>query len=135
MKGFILLALFVAAVATASRGDTVFVEAEGFAERGGWVLDQQFIEVMGSPYLLAHGLGVPVEDAKATVPFPAPGEYHVFVRTKNWVPGYGGADAPGRFQLLIDGTPLKETFGTRSGWQRSESSLPALHMRSALHST
>jgi hypothetical protein len=36
---------------------TVLIEAEGFADRGGWVVDQQAMDVMGSPYLLAHGLG------------------------------------------------------------------------------
>ena len=28
-----------------------------FAQLGGWVIDQQFMDQMGSPYLLAHGLG------------------------------------------------------------------------------
>ena len=42
----------------------VLVEAEGFDERGGWVVDQQFMDVMGSSYLLAHGLGKPVENAR-----------------------------------------------------------------------
>jgi hypothetical protein len=41
----------------------IFLEAEQFADTGGWDLDQQSMEVMGSPYLLAHGLGVPVRDA------------------------------------------------------------------------
>ena len=41
----------------------VLVEAEQFADLGGWVVDQQFMDQMGSPYLLAHGLGVPVRDA------------------------------------------------------------------------
>jgi hypothetical protein len=46
-----------------------FLEAEQFAEAGGWDLDQQSMEQMGSPYLLAHGLGVPVQDAAATASF------------------------------------------------------------------
>jgi hypothetical protein len=43
-----------------------FLEAQLFAEAGGWDLDQPSMEQMGSPYLLAHGLGVPVQDAVAT---------------------------------------------------------------------
>ena len=43
--------------------DCVLVEAESFKETGGWVVDQQFMDLMGSPYLLAHGLGEPVPDA------------------------------------------------------------------------
>ena len=41
----------------------LFVEAESFTQKGGWVVDQQFMDLMGSPYLLAHGIGVPVADA------------------------------------------------------------------------
>ena len=37
--------------------DHMLIEAESFDQAGGWVLDTQFIEIMGSPYLLAHGLG------------------------------------------------------------------------------
>ena len=42
-------------------------------DAGGWSLDAQFMDVMGSPYLLAHGLGVRVTDAKAYVSFPEQG--------------------------------------------------------------
>ena len=55
------------APANASPQSTVMlVEAESFANRGGWKLDTQFIHEMGSPYLLAHGLGRPVADATTT---------------------------------------------------------------------
>ena len=33
----------------------LFVETESFANKGGWAVDQQFMDLMGSPYLLAHG--------------------------------------------------------------------------------
>ena len=45
----------------------ILVEAESFAEKGGWKVDQQFVHSMGSPYLLAHGMGIPVANAKTTV--------------------------------------------------------------------
>ena len=51
-------------------GDNVLVEAESFSNLGGWKLDTQFIENMGSPYLLAHGLGRPVENAPLPSPTP-----------------------------------------------------------------
>ncbi len=38
-----------------ARADTILVEAESFENQGGWKLDTQFIDEMGSPYLLAHG--------------------------------------------------------------------------------
>ena len=50
-----------------SRSETVLVEAEAFSTHGGWKLDTQFIDLMGSPYLMAHGLGIPVENAETTV--------------------------------------------------------------------
>ena len=53
----------------------VLIEAEDFASYGGWVLDSQFETQMGSPYLLAHGLGRPVADATTTVVLPRGGEY------------------------------------------------------------
>lgn len=98
----------------------VLVEAESFEQLGGWVLDQQFMDQMGSPFLLAHGLGVPVDDASTAVEFPAPGTYRVWVRTRNWVAPWNAPGAPGRFQVLVDGRPLDPVFGTEGAqwhWQ------------------
>jgi len=91
----------------------VLVEAESFSDFGGWVVDQQAMDQMGSPYLLAHGLGVPVKDASATLTFPAPGTYHVWVRTFDWVARWNAPGQPGRFQVAIDGNPLPTAFGTK----------------------
>ncbi|MFT5462712.1 MAG: hypothetical protein ACI8QS_001595 [Planctomycetota bacterium] len=99
---------------------TVLVEAEAFEDSGGWVNDQQFMDLMGSPYLLAHGIGRPVADARTTVEFPEPGEYRVWVRTRDWVAPWGVEGSPGRFQLLVDGKALDSTFGTEGAewhWQ------------------
>ena len=90
----------------------VLVEAEQFASTGGWDVDQQFMDRMGSSCLLAHGLGVPVRDAVTTVTFPAAGRYRVHVRTRDWVAPWKVPGAPGKFQVIIDGRPLAETFGT-----------------------
>jgi hypothetical protein len=90
----------------------VLVEAEGFAEHGGWVIDPQFMDTMGSPYLLAHGLGMPVADAETRVRIPQSGSYRVWVRTKDWVAQWQAPGTPGRFQLLINGRALDSTFGT-----------------------
>ena len=32
----------------------ILVEVESFDELGGWLVDQQFMDLMGSPYLLAQ---------------------------------------------------------------------------------
>ena len=92
----------------------LFVEAEQFKSHGGWELDQQSMDQMGSPYLLAHGLGIPVKDATTDVEFPSAGTYRVWVRTKDWVAPWKAPGAPGKFQLLVNGKPLQETFGTKS---------------------
>ena len=95
-----------------SSGQDLFVEAESFENAGGWKLDTQFIDSMGSPYLLAHGLGKPVADASQEINLPEAGTYNVYVRTKDWVAQWDAKGAPGKFQVLIDGEPLSETFGT-----------------------
>lgn len=56
---------------------SLLVEAESFTEKGGWVVDQQFMDLMGSPYLLAHGLGSPVENASTNVQLPENGTYYI----------------------------------------------------------
>lgn len=109
---FAATALTLASAALAA--DQLLVEAESFKEPGGWVLDTQFIEIMGSPYLMAHGMGQPVKDASTTVQFPSAGKYRVWVRTKDWVAKWNAPGQPGRFQLLVNGKPLAETFGTKS---------------------
>ncbi len=111
IKTWLIGALLAAAPGWAA--DRVLVEAESFQRHGGWSLDTQFIDLMGSPYLLAHGLGKPVADATTTVTFPAPGTYRVWVRTKDWVAVWKAPGTPGRFQVLIDGKPLAEEFGTK----------------------
>lgn len=98
----------------------VLVEAESFDDLGGWVVDQQFMDQMGSPYLLAHGLGVPVLDCQTSVSLPVAGEYRVWVRTFDWVAPWEACGAPGRFRLFIDGRPLPTDFGTEGAqwhWQ------------------
>jgi hypothetical protein len=109
----LFLCLFTwCALASQASAQTVLVEAESFPEPGGWSLDTQFIHIMGSPYLLAHGLGEPVKDATTTVKFPATGTYKVFVRTKDWVARWKAPGQPGKFQVMVDGKPLGATFGT-----------------------
>lgn len=85
----------------------ILLEAEDFDEYGGWLLDSQFDHEMGSPYLLAHGLGRPVADATTTVAVPEAGRYHLWVRAKDWVP----AHHPGRFQVTINGAAVEREFG------------------------
>ena len=97
----------------------VLVETERFSEKGGWVVDSQFFQQVGGNYLLAHGMGTPVENARTEVEFSEGGEYHLFVRSKNWC--VGNWEAPGRFQVLLNGESVGKTFGEQAddqwGWE------------------
>ena len=120
LKTLLVLACGGALFGASACGQNVFLEAEQFADLGGWDLDQQSMEQMGSPYLLAHGLGVPVKDAVTTAKFPTAGTYRVWVRTRDWVAPWKAPGTPGKFQLLINGKPLATTFGTEGAawhWQ------------------
>ena len=117
--------LFLSCVAAAcisgqAWGQSLFVEAESFANKGGWVVDQQFMDQMGSPYLLAHGMGVPVADASTTVNFPEKGKYYVYVRTYNWTSPWQDAEGPGKFGLTVGGKRLSSSLGVKGNawmWQ------------------
>jgi len=96
--------------------DMIWVEAQSFADKGGWVVDQQFMDQMGAPYLMAHGMGVPVQDATTTVKVPEPGNYRVWVRACNWTAQWS-SEAAGKFECVVDGKPLRKMFGKGSeGW-------------------
>lgn len=96
----------------------VLVETESFENKGGWMLDQQFMDNMGSPYLLAHGMGVPVEDAVTTVHFNEKGTYYVYARTYNWTSPWSDKKGPGKFYIYIDNKRIGGVLGdTGNEWQ------------------
>ena len=87
----------------------VLLEASSFADIGGWKIDTQHYLQMGENYLLAHGMGKPVEDAQTTIQLPSSGKWNVWVRNRDWCKG--DWQSPGRFQVLVGGKPLKVTMG------------------------
>lgn len=89
----------------------LLIEAESFATKGGWKVDQQFMELMGSPYLLAHGIGVPVEDATTEAQLPEKGTYHVYIRTYNWTSPWYKGEGPGQFGLSVNGKKISSRLG------------------------
>jgi hypothetical protein len=95
--------------------DAIWIEAERFDDCGGWVNDSQFIDQMGSPYLLANGMGEPVKDAVTHVEFSKVGAWRLWARTRDWVPEHH----PGRFNLIINGKTVAREFGAsgKSGWR------------------
>jgi len=128
LKYLIIFLIFAGQNSLVSK-TTILVECEGFKNTGGWVIDQQFMNVMGSPFLLAHGLGGPVDDAVTTVKFQEKGKYKVWVRTRDWV-GYWKTlntpeskkaySSPGKFQMQVNGRTLNTVFGVSGAdwhWQ------------------
>jgi hypothetical protein len=111
-----LFCLVFSLTSFASEKNVILVEAENFKEKGGWVLDQQFMDQMGSPFLLAHGIGKPVADASTKVSFSSKGIWHVFARTWNWCAPWKVKESPGMFQLLVNGIALENNLGTGSKW-------------------
>ena len=124
MRKFIAIVLTALIIhsANAKSLTSLFIEAESFKNKGGWVVDQQFMDLMGSSYLMAHGLGTPVSDATTTVNFAKTGEYTVFVRTYNWTSPWTTKEGPGKFQLTVNGKVLNnKILGTKSNtWEWQE---------------
>jgi len=111
-----LLALLAACLGScpAPAASTVWIEAEQFQDLGGWVNDAQFIDQMGSPYVLAIGLEGPVKDAVTRVKIPSAGKHRLWVRTRDWTPRH----SPGRFQIVLNGKAVEHVFGQSKaqGW-------------------
>ena len=115
-----ILLVLAALIGMAAHNDEVLIETESFTEAGGWKIDQQFMDIMGSPYMIAHGAGVPVEDARTEVTLPGKGRWHVYARTFNWTSPWYEGEGPGKFKICIQGDELPETLGARGDkweWQ------------------
>lgn len=91
----------------------VLIEAEEFDDCGAWVLDAQFANEMGSPYLLANGSGRPIADARIAVDIAEAGTYSVCVRTKDWFPRIIPAVASCRW--VTSGWPPSSALTARIG--------------------
>lgn len=118
MKKYLLITilfLLSAVPITAAAGNVIWQEAEQFTSTGKWSNDPQHMDIMGSPYLLATGLGKPVDDAVTTVKVEKKGIYTLWVRCRDWFPSH----SPGRFQVIVDGKSSDVIFGKAKtdNWQ------------------
>ena len=136
-RHFAFLTAIAAVACSACANDPLFLEAESFADHGGWSLDTAFTNAIGSPYLLAHGLGKAVADARTKIKVPVAGKYRVWARTKDWVAPWKAVGAPGRFQVFVNGKALDTELGTNGAewaWQPAGAiELPAGEVPLALH--
>ena len=105
-------------LASSILANSILIEAESFQQTGGWQVDQQFMDFMGSPYLIAHGMGVSVADASTSVRITKKGKYQIYVRTFNWTSPWTTKEGPGSFRVSVNGNLLPNTLGTKgSAWE------------------
>ena len=100
----------------------LWLEAEAFEKLGGWVVDSQSMSQMGSAYVMAHGMGIPVADAETVCDMPETGHYTVWVRTRDWTAIWKRGSPAGRFNVIVNGTVLPEILGTNGNawaWQKA----------------
>lgn len=120
MRSRVALILAALLLPLSLSAQSIFLEAEGFADLGGWTNDNQSMAQMGSPYLIAHGLGNPVADAYTYFNAPSGGTYRLWVRTRDWTRTWGRTESPGRFQVIVNGKASEAVFGTLTeewAWQ------------------
>ncbi len=102
----------------------IWIETESFDFLGGWIVDPQSMDQMGSPYLMAHGMGVPVADAETVCRIPESGVYTVWARTRDWTAPWQRGTPGGTFQVRIHGQTLPAILGTNGpawAWQKAGS--------------
>ncbi len=118
MKRILFLILSLATINL--RAADIWVETENFDDKGGWSVDQQFMDLMGSSYLLAHGMGEPVDEASTRIDVPEDGTYHIYVRTFNWTSPWYSGEGPGKFRIRVGDRVLDPVLGAdgdRWMWQ------------------
>jgi len=114
MKTIITFILLLG-IMDAQAGNVIWQEAESFHSTGKWSNDPQHIDIMGSPYLLATGLGTAVADAVTNVSVKESGPYVLWVRCRDWLPSH----SPGQFEVLVNGKSSRVRFGKAEtdSWQ------------------
>ena len=116
-RAFLIVLLFSSAcLSWAQSKNCVLIEAESFQDPGGWVIDPEFMDQMGSPFLLAHGIGKPVANAKTGITLPKTGVWHVYARTWNWCSPWNIEECPGMFKLMVNGVVLENELGKGKQW-------------------
>ena len=94
-----------------SGGDTtvkLLIEAESFDTLGGWVTETQSMQTIGSAYIMAHGMGVPVADAETKIELAEAGVYAFWAQ-------YGDAENRRGVSRLEWTVRLSTRFSGRTG--------------------
>ena len=100
--------------------NNIFIEAESFRDKGGWLVDTSSMETIHSSYLMAHGMGVPVADASNEFEVKDSGKYYIWSLTRDWTSVWDVKDSAGKYTIKIDGIELEKILGTNGkewAWQ------------------
>ncbi|MBQ6907182.1 MAG: hypothetical protein IJQ28_02280 [Clostridia bacterium] len=100
--------------------NNIFIEAESFKSKGGWVVDTTSMENIHSAYLMAHGMGIPVGDASTDFEIQDSGQYYIWALTRDWTAVWNVKDPAGKYTIKIDGIDLDNILGTNGNewaWQ------------------
>lgn len=81
----------------------IWIDALEFENKGGFIPDTQFVREMGQGYLLANGVGTPIEPASTMFTVDSDSKYRIYIRTKNWNNEY----TPDGIVVSIDGVKSK----------------------------
>lgn len=94
--------------------ETIWIDALEFDNYGGFIKDTQFVGEMGQGYLMADGIGKPVEPAVVKFSVKEKGYYRFFVRTKNWCIGHD----PDGLKIAVDDIIYPHISGVMqiTGW-------------------
>lgn len=84
------------------KSNELLIPTISFDSLGGWFADTEFLLTEGVCYLMAHGLGNVVENAKTTFDSDVTGIFHVYVYTYNWVAPWHNDMYPGLFRTVIN---------------------------------
>lgn len=118
MKNILTLLSLLLTLTACTKHNDIFVEAESFTNKGGWSVDQQFTFEMGSPYLIAHGMGNTVDDATSTISIPSAGEWHIYARTYNWTSPWSEGRGAGGFRIGVGDELLPNELGVEgNAWE------------------
>lgn len=118
---FFLLFVLLFGTLPNCQAEEILIEAESAAGTGGWVVDPHSMAQIGSSYLMAHGYGTPVPDAKTEFFVKKAGKYTVWARTRDWTAVWKRGTPAGRFQVVFNGTILAQELGTNGkdwNWQK-----------------
>ena len=94
--------------------ETIWIDALEFDNYGGFIKDTQFVGEMGQGYLMADGVGEPVDPAVVKFNVKENGYYRFFIRTKNWCVGHD----PDGLQIAVDDVIYPHISGVMqiTGW-------------------